>query len=63
MIKENRSYTIQEAADVLRLNRQTIYNAIRKGKIRVPKVGRVYRMTEEQLQEIRTNGWGNNQNK
>ena len=60
MRENSRSYTLQEAADILHLNRQTIYNAIRKGKISVPKVGRVYRMTEEQLQEIRTNGWGNN---
>lgn len=58
MAEQARLYTLQEVADVLRLNRQTLYNNIRKGKLQAAKVGKEYRITEEQLQDIIKNGYG-----
>ena len=45
-------YTLQEVADTLRINRQTLYNNIRKGRLRLTKLGKEYRVTEEQLRDI-----------
>ena len=50
-------YTLQEVADILRLNRQTLYNNIRRGKLQVTKVGKEYRITEAQLQNILKYGY------
>ncbi len=51
-------YTLQEVADILRLNRQTLYNNISRGNIELAKVGKEYRITEEQLKDIIQNGFG-----
>lgn len=54
---QGKVYTLQEAADILRLNRQTLYNNIRKGRLNIQKLGKEYRITEEQLQDIIQNGY------
>lgn len=56
-------YTLQEVADILRVSRQTLYNNIRKGNLQATKVGKEYRITEEQLQDIVKNGFSGNKNK
>ena len=56
-------YTLQEVADVLRVTKQTLYNNIRKGNLQANKVGKEYRITEEQLQDIVKNGYSGNGNK
>ena len=56
-VEQGKLYTLQEVADVLRVNRQTLYNNIRKGKLSVSKIGKEYRITEEQLQSIIKNGY------
>lgn len=61
--EQGRLYTLQEVADILRLNRQTLYNNIRKGRLQATKYGKEYRITEEQLQDIIQNGYGSNRNK
>ena len=50
-------YTLAEGAEILRVSRQTIYNNIRNGRIKVAKIGKSYRFTEEQLQNIIKNGY------
>lgn len=50
-------YTLAEVAEILRVSRQTIYNNIRNGRIKVAKIGKEYRFTEEQLQNIIKNGY------
>ena len=59
---QERTYTLQEVADILKLNRQTLYNNIRKGKIKASKFGKAYRITEGQLQELLKNGYGGRTN-
>lgn len=61
--EQGRLYSLQEVADILRLNRQTLYNNIRKGNLQATKYGKEYRITEEQLQDILQNGYGSNRNK
>lgn len=56
--EQGKTYTLQEVADMLGYNRQTVYNNIRKGYIKATKYGKEYRMTEEQVQDILTNGYG-----
>lgn len=59
MMEQSKLYTLQEVADVLRVSRQTLYNNIRKGKLNLTKIGKEYRVTEEQLQELLRNGYSN----
>lgn len=57
--EQGKLYTLQEVADVLRVSRQTLYNNIKKGRLQATKVGKEYRITEERLQDIVANGYGN----
>ena len=57
MSDQTKLYTLQEVADILRMNRQTLYNNISRGKLKLTKVGKEYRLTEEQLQDIIKNGF------
>lgn len=61
--EQSKLYTLQEVADILRVTKQTLYNNIRKGKLQANKVGKEYRITEEQLQDIVKNGYSGNGNK
>ncbi len=56
--EKGKVYTLKEVADILGYNRQTLYNNIRKGKLKATKCGKEYRITEEQLQDILKNGYG-----
>lgn len=58
-MENEKIYTLQEVADILRINKQTLYNNIRRGKLKVPKFGKEYRVTESLLQDLLTNGYGN----
>jgi putative molybdopterin biosynthesis protein len=60
MSDQTKLYTLQEVADILRMNRQTLYNNISRGKLKLTKVGKEYRLTEEQLQDIIKNGFNGN---
>ena len=54
----NKLYTLQEVANILRVSRQTLYNNIRKGKLQAAKYGKEYRITVEQLQDLIKYGYG-----
>ena len=62
-IDQGRLYTLQEVADILRVNKQTLYNHIRKGHLDLAKFGKEYRVTEGQLKDIIKNGYSGNANK
>lgn len=50
-------YTPQEVADILGIDRRTIYRWLDDGKVRATKVGeRFWRITAEDLQELMTRG-------
>lgn len=61
--EQGKLYTLQEVADILRVTKQTLYNNIRKGNLQANKVGKEYRITEEQLQDIVKNGYNGKGNK
>lgn len=48
-INEIRLYTFQEVADIIRVSRQTIYNMHKKGRLHAVKLGKEYKVTEEDL--------------
>jgi excisionase family DNA binding protein len=48
----NRLYTVEEAADILRLKPKTLRNWISARKIPFLKIGGSVRLSEQQLQEI-----------
>lgn len=49
-------YTLQEVADLLHGTRKTIYNYMKAKKIKAIKVGRTYRVTQEELNKYLTEG-------
>lgn len=49
-------YTLQEVADLLHVTRKTIYNYMKAKKIKAIKVGRTYRVTQEELNKYLTEG-------
>ena len=49
-------YTLQEVADILHVTRKTIYNYMKAKKIKAIKVGRTYRVTQEELNKYLTEG-------
>lgn len=53
---DQKMYTLQEVADILRVSRQTIYNYIRSGRLICTKYGKEYRLTEQQLKEFLRKG-------
>lgn len=59
MIEQVETYTLKEVAEYLKLNRQTLYNNIKRGNIKAVKYGKEYRITEEQLQDLIQNGYNN----
>ena len=44
--------TVYETADILRVHYQTIFNMIRRGDIHAVKVGRQWRITDEEIERI-----------
>ena len=45
----SRLLTVAEVADVMRVSRMTVYRLIRRGQLTAIKVGRNYRVREEDL--------------
>ena len=45
-------YTIQEVADILKVDYFTIYRLVRDNKLKTFRVGRLWRITEEELQRF-----------
>ena len=49
---ELRIYTMQEACDLLKITRMSMYRYMRAGKLKGSKIGRDWRFTEEQLKDF-----------
>lgn len=47
-----RIYTTDEVAELLKLDVRTIYRYIQEGRLRAAKMGRVYRISESQLEDF-----------
>jgi excisionase family DNA binding protein len=47
-----RVFTIDEVAEILKVNPRTVNRLIERGELKAAKVGRVYRITEQALNEF-----------
>lgn len=50
--KELTFYTFQELANMLKVSRQTIYNYKTRGILKATKIGKEYKINENQLNEF-----------
>lgn len=51
-MKEIVCYTVEEVAEILKLYKKTVYGYIKSGKIKAVKIGRRYRITEDELHRL-----------
>lgn len=51
-----KAYTVNEALDILKVTRRTLYRYIKAGQIKVVRIGRSYRITEEALKDFLEHG-------
>lgn len=53
-------YTVEEALEVLKVTRRTLYRYIKADQIKAVKLGREYRITEEALKDFLEHGTEDN---
>lgn len=53
---EIKVYTTEEAQEILKVTRRTLYRYIKAGQIKVVRLGREYRITEEALKDFLEHG-------
>ena len=46
---ELKVYTLEEVCDILKVTKRTMYNYIKAGKLKAVKMGKYWRVTEENL--------------
>ena len=46
---EIRVYTVEEVATIMKVTKTTVYAYIKSGKLKAKKIGKYYRITEENL--------------
>ena len=49
-------YTLEELVEVLQVTRRTLYNYIKEGKLKAVKVGKYWRVREDQLRDFLSTG-------
>lgn len=50
-------YTTTEVAKLLNISRVTIFRALKQGRIKGVKIGNIWRISEEELQRLRREGF------
>lgn len=50
-------YTVKEVASILKVNQMTIFRALNDGKINGVKIGKGWRISEEELCRIKKEGF------
>ena len=50
-------YTVKELAEILKVHQQTIFKALERGKIKGIKLGGAWRISEEELERIKREGF------
>ncbi len=50
-LSESRFLTVQEVADLMRVSSMTVYRLIKSGEMRAARVGRSFRVREEDVNE------------
>ncbi len=51
-MNEIKIYTVDEAADILKVSKRTVYSYIKSGKIQAAKIGKYWRIPEGRLKEF-----------
>ena len=54
--KDNKMYNIDQVADMLRLCRITVFRYIKSGKIKAIKIGREWRIKQDEIDRIMREG-------
>ena len=49
-------YTLEELVDLLHITRRTLYTYIKEGKLKAVKVGKYWRVREDQLRDFLSTG-------
>lgn len=52
MIDRLQAFTVEQVADMLNIGRDKVYQLLRTGQLRSIKIGKLRRITEEQLAEF-----------
>ena len=55
-MSEVKIYTLDEVADILKISKRTLYTYIKEGKLHAVKIGKSWRVSEENLQSFITTG-------
>lgn len=55
-MNEFKTYTLEEVSDILKITRRTIYTYIKTGKLKATKIGKYWRVTEENLKQFLEEG-------
>jgi len=53
-----RVYALDEVADILKITRRTLYTYVKNGKLRAVKIGKYWRVAEQELQDFIATGTG-----
>lgn len=53
---ELKVYTIDEVADLLHVTRRTMYSYIKDGKLKAVKIGKYWKITQANLEELLSTG-------
>jgi len=53
-----RVYALDEVADILKITRRTLYTYVKTGKLRAVKIGKYWRVAEQELQDFIATGTG-----
>ena len=51
-----RVYTLDEVSDIMKVTKRTLYSYIKSGTLRAVKMGKYWRVSEENLQSFISNG-------
>lgn len=51
-----RVYTLDEVAEIMQVTKRTLYNYIKAGTLHAVKMGKYWRVSEENLQDFISNG-------
>lgn len=51
-MKDTKLYTVKEISEILRIHWQTVLTYIKTGKLKALKMGKGYRVTQEDLNEF-----------
>ena len=49
-------YTLEELAEILHVTRRTLYTYIKEGKLKAVKMGKYWRVREDQLRDFLSGG-------